>query len=428
LVRQLDGGRILIGAYQDNTFGTVAGAVYLYSTNGSLLTIFTNSAPYGSFGSSVATVGSDRILISAPSAGRVYLFDTNATQLVGFTNPSPATYQSYGRSIAVLNDAMVAVGAAGNGQPDPYLFGAVHLQAFDGSLILTITNPTPNFSFYDSFGLALCAIDADKLLVTAPGATVNGTAGVGSAYLFSTNGTIVSTFTNPIPVANGRFGRAITALDSQRVLVSADKSDASGVAYLFNTNGTLLSTFLNPTPAANEFFGSSLATLGDLIVIGARQDSPNLITGQVGSVHLFKTNGVLLRTIPNPSFFNSQDMFGCSVATLGSNEVIIGASEKAASGHAPGGVYLYAVNFLPLPELKIEPVAGGSLRISWPYPSTGFVLEQCGNPPSTPDANAWTSIPPPYGGFIYSSNGVSYARNSVTVGPITNSFYRLHQP
>src|ERR1043166_5086802 len=78
LVRQLDGGRILIGAYQDNTFGTVAGAVYLYSTNGSLLTIFTNSAPYGSFGSSVPTVGSDRILISAPSAGRVYLFDTNA--------------------------------------------------------------------------------------------------------------------------------------------------------------------------------------------------------------------------------------------------------------------------------------------------------------------------------------------------------------
>src|SRR5437899_1520495 len=60
--------RVLIGAPNDDTGATDAGAAYLFSTNGTLLVTFNNPTPTGgdNFAWSVAALGSDRVLIGAP--------------------------------------------------------------------------------------------------------------------------------------------------------------------------------------------------------------------------------------------------------------------------------------------------------------------------------------------------------------------------
>ena len=77
--------RVLIGAPYNDAGATDAGAAYLFSTNGSLLKAFTNSAPETGdrFGFTLASAGTNELLIAAildnrgaADAGAVYLFST----------------------------------------------------------------------------------------------------------------------------------------------------------------------------------------------------------------------------------------------------------------------------------------------------------------------------------------------------------------
>src|SRR5262245_57343392 len=61
---------------------------------------------------------------------------------------------------------------------------------------------------------------------------------------------LLRTFHNPTPAAGDSFGTAVAALGSDRLLVGAPDSPAGnpeGAVYLYHTNGTLLTTFTNPT-------------------------------------------------------------------------------------------------------------------------------------------------------------------------------------
>jgi hypothetical protein len=64
-----------------------------------------------------------------------------------------------------------------------------------------------------------------------------GAAGAGSAYLFGTNGTLLTTFTNPIPATGDNFGTSVAAVGSGRVIIGGvwDNTGAAhaGSAYLF---------------------------------------------------------------------------------------------------------------------------------------------------------------------------------------------------
>jgi hypothetical protein len=426
----LDGERVVITADKDNTFAYVSGAAYLFNTNGSLLTTFTNPIPTYGFGSSVATIGSDKILLGAPNSESVYLFDTNGTVLSVFTNPVPASPgipRSYGFSVAPIGDSLVAINATSYGTLNSPMVGAVFLHTLDSTLVTTITNPNSN-AFLEFFGSSISAIGTGQLLVGARGAEVSGAREVGIGYLMSTNGTVISTFTNPSPHEDDSFGRKMLPLGADRVLISAiGKTNYTGAVYLFSTNGTLLSTLLSPDPAPGEHFGSSLAVMENLIVIGAPTDTPEgtFASPQTGTVYIFNTNGTLLRRILNP-VPNSWDHFGNSLATFGTNKILIGASEKIVGSYAPGAAYLYNLSPLPPPKLNIEQLNGGSARVFWPYSSTGFVLERSEG--SVSSTNAWSLVPPPYEeSFIY-SNGIYYRFNSATASTTNNAFYRLRQP
>src|SRR6185295_6186741 len=97
-----------------------------------LLTVFpqTNGVPFlnptpaseDEFGASIAALGNDRVIIGAPgddtseaNAGAAYLFSANRVLLTTFNNPTPAINDEFGTSIAALGNDRVLIGAPGDG-------------------------------------------------------------------------------------------------------------------------------------------------------------------------------------------------------------------------------------------------------------------------------------------------------------------------
>ena len=319
-VAAVGSNRFLIGAPYNDTSVTDAGAAYLFKANGTLLTAFTNPnlTAGGLFGASVAAVGNDRVLVGVPNdntgatdAGAAYLFGTNGTLLATFTNPTPAAYESFGFSLAAVGNDRVLISASYS--TVAAYAGAAYLFSTNGTLLTTFTNPVP--SSYEFFGWSVTAVGNDCVLVGTP-----FDANVGSAYLFRTNGTLLTTFTNPTPAPDDRFGWSVAAMGSDRVLIGAIKDDTgardSGAAYLFSTNGVLLTTFTNPTPQDSAYFGRAVAAVGnDHVLIGAQN---------AGAAYLFTTNGTLPTAFTNPPPV-SGTTFGWSVAAAGGNRVLIGS-------------------------------------------------------------------------------------------------------
>jgi hypothetical protein len=212
-------------------------------------------------------------------------------------------------------------------------------------LLTTFTNPTPQTG--DRFGVSVAGVGSDRVLIGAD-QDDTGAANAGAAYLFSTNGTLLATFTGPAPATGAAFGISVAAVGSDRVLIGACHQNGdpfvgdadTGAAYLFSTNGTLLTTFSKTIPAAGDFFGISVAVLGsDRVLIGAYQDDTG--AANAGAAYLFSTNGTLLSTFtrPNPAADSS---FGYSVAAVGSDRVLIGANADDTGASDVGAVYLFS--------------------------------------------------------------------------------------
>lgn len=341
--------RLLIGAHLDDTGAGDAGVVYLFSTNGALLTTFTNPTPAAGdyFGASVAALGSDRVLVGAygkdagafDSPGAAYLFTTNAALLTTFTNPTPATLDFFGIIVVAVGSDRVLISAYmdDTGATDA---GAAYLFSTNGTLVTTFTNPTPVPQ--DNFGVSVAALGSGRVLIGAY-RDDTGAGDTGAAYLFSTNGMLLTTFTNPAPGEFDYFGISVAALGTDRVLIAAHGDDTgagrAGAAYLFTTNGTLLTTFTNPTPADLDYFGGRVTAVGgDKVLISATTDDTG--APDAGVAYLFRTNGTLLVTFLNPTP-EAMDVFGSAITVLGGNRPLIGAhGDNTGAPHA-GAAYLF---------------------------------------------------------------------------------------
>jgi hypothetical protein len=397
--------RVVIGApsYR-NPEGNVNGAAYLFSTTGTLLTTFDNPMPgssgvLGEFGSGLTAAGNGRLLIGASlndagatDAGVAYLFSTNGGLLTTFTNPAPVKGGRFGWRLAAVGSDRVLVTAPVNDATGATNTGAAYLFDLNGALVATFTNPTP--ASLDRFGSSVATVGTDRVLIGADGDDTGATI-AGAAYLFSTNGALLTFFTNPAPTLGDGFGISVAAMGSDRVLIAAK---GGGKAYLFGTSGTLLASITNPNPAIVDF-GFAVASVGsDRILIGA--DGIN--TPSNGAAYLFNTNGAMLTTFTNPT--PSADMFGCSVAALGSDRVLIGARRVNKA-------YLFAL----VPSLKIRSTPTNTLAVSWPLFAPDFLLQQNTNGLATGN---WSEVTD-----TLQNDGTN---NYIVVDPaVGNRFYRL---
>lgn len=430
-VAALGNDRVLVGAVRDSSTGIdSSGAAYLFSASGTLLTTFTNPAPtyQANFGASLAAVGNDRVLIGEPSndtgigdAGAAFLFSTDGALLTVITNPTPGGNEYFGFSVAAAGNDAVLIGAPYDKDLDdfdPVNAGAAYLFSTNGTLLTTFTKP--DRESYELFGWSVAAAGSGQVIVGAPYDNT-GAFDAGAAYLFSAGGTLLTTFTNPTPAVEDQFGLSVVGVGNNRVLIGApyDNTGASdaGSAYLFSTNGTLLTTFTNPVPQATAWFGWSVAAVGsDRVVIGALGGSSGG-SGE-GIAYLLSTNGQLLMTITNPVPEPAM-WFGAAVAALGNNQVIVGARMKSIGLQAEiGEAYLFNVAPPVPPSIAIRFTTTNTVAVSWPSPSTGWQLQQ--NTNSISSVN-WSNAP----GTILDDG----TTKTLIVNPPTGSrFYRLFKP
>ncbi len=281
------------------------GVVYIFSTNGVLQTTIQNPTPLigDNFGAAVAALDANRVAIGAFSddsgatdSGNAYLYSVSSpgSPLITFANPTPAGNDFFGRSVAIAGGNRILIGADGDntGATDA---GAAYLFGTNGALLLTVTNPTPAAS--DFFGYSVAGVGAERFLIGAYGDTT----GAGAAYLYSTNGTLLTTFLKPGAAAGDNFGYAVAAVGTDKVLIGARFDDAgatdAGAAYLFSTNGALLATYTNATPASGDNFGSAVAGVGaNGVLIGAQFDDTG--AANAGAAYLYLNSSPLIATHP----------------------------------------------------------------------------------------------------------------------------------
>ena len=419
---------VVIGA-SGRTSNYTNDAVCLFTTNGQLLATFTNPIPADNifYGEAVAGVGTDRVLVGTYQSGlasgieRVFLFSTNGGLVTTFTNPPGTGGPSFGRSVAALGSGRVLIGAPLDSTSGAQN-GLVHLFSTNGELLKTFTNPVPANAV--DFGSSVTAVGSDGVLIGTRGAT-----DAGAVYLFTTNGALMATFTNPTPQIDERFGTSVAAFGMDRILIGAPRDGSAapfgGAAYLFGTNGVFLTTFTNPSPAYSstgfpvvdgDWFGISVAAVGnDRVLIGAyANDAPNG-TRYAGTTYLFRTNGTLLATFTNPVPTFSGS-FGGAVAAFGSDRFLIGAPAFGFGATNAGRAYLFSIP--PPPSLSVRMSVSNTVIVSWPSTATGFLLQQNTNGLGS---ISWSNI----NGTIQDN---STNRFIIVNPPAGNRFYRLVKP
>jgi hypothetical protein len=232
-VAVLPDGGFAVGSPRDNPGAGRFGAVHLYNRGSRHVDTIANPTPadLDLFGSAVAPVGMGNLLIGAPSddlgmagAGVAYLFKTNGMLQTTFTNPTPASDDAFGTVVAAVGTDKVLITAPSDntGGTDA---GAAYLFNLEGDLLTTFTNPAP-FSG-DGFGSAAVAVAQNRVLIAASAAD-SGAFNAGIAYLFDLKGNLLLTFTNPAPAASDHFGSAVAALDGNRIVLGA-RMDDTGV-------------------------------------------------------------------------------------------------------------------------------------------------------------------------------------------------------
>ncbi|MCU0858493.1 MAG: tail fiber domain-containing protein, partial [Pontiellaceae bacterium] len=171
------------------------------------------------------------------------------------------------------------------------------------------------------------------------------------------------TITNPAPFAGDCFGYSVAGVGTNYFVVGAHGDDAgatdAGSVYLYDLNGTLLMTITNPAPAAYDVFGYSVAGVGtNRFVVGACYDYAG--ASAAGSAYLYDLNGTLLATLANPDP-DENDYFGDSVAGVDSDHFVVGATAEDAG--TEGSVYLYdlGTTFQVVPGLAADSVAPNAI-------------------------------------------------------------------
>jgi hypothetical protein len=432
-------------------FVTGAGAVAIYSTTGASVDSVPHPFPVENdwFGYAVASVGSTRMVVSAPlsevgrspneviDAGAVYIFDQNGNYLDVITNPDPEAYDIFGSTLAGLGTSRILIGVP----EDIVHSGSVYIYNTSGTRLATIRNPSPANG--DRFGLGLAAVGTDRFVVGAYGDDTTA-ANAGRAYLYSQSGVVLRTNAPGGLQAGDQFGYAAAGVVTNSYVVSAPQAEVqngavtvgnAGRVYLFDRDGNLLRSIDHPNPLQDDLFGTSIAAVGKerFLVSAVNRDLSG--QGNAGVAYLFNLNGDLLATINNPAP-GAGDQFGWAMTGVGENHYVIASPFDDTHQNNSGSCYLYRkaieeytlgkeipkpldlnTNLLPATGPEVEP-AGAAF---W-HPATGKLYaaqpgsmlirwKQNDNPDVVPDINVQAFN-------VWSTNQADYQTNVVNAPPV----------
>ncbi|MEN0112001.1 MAG: FG-GAP repeat protein [Planctomycetota bacterium] len=350
----IDGGVALVGAINDDDFGSSSGAVYRFdAATGQQTAKITpgDGAAGDQFGFSVSADGGVAIVgarlddDNGSSSGSAYLLGTASGQTTTKLTPinGPAGDQ-FGRSVAIDGDTAV-VGAFLN---DEITTNSGAAYVFDTATGQETARLMPaDAAANDFFGISV-AVDAGVALIGSYQDDDNGPSS-GSAYLFDTaTGQELAKLTAGDASTNDLFGYSV-ALDGGVALVGAvgddDNGSNSGSAYLFDAaSGQQLAKLLPDDGGGSHQFGWSVAIGEGVALVGAYRDDDNGIDS--GSAYLFDvaTGQQLAKlTADDAALF---DEFGFSVALNGGVALVGAPGDNSDTGAA----YLFDVSAFVIPE------------------------------------------------------------------------------
>ncbi|MBN1423820.1 FG-GAP repeat protein [Candidatus Fermentibacteria bacterium] len=301
------GDYAIVGAPQEWSTGTGAGAAYIFKRSGTTWSQQAKLIPtdswkaYDEFGTSVSissVAGVDYALIGAPyddehgeDSGSAYVFrrttGTTWVQEAELSNAYPAEGDHFGYSVAISGLGSVAiVGAPGDRIGSNEDQGSARVFLLSGSSwnpsgALQASDGTSS----DEFGraVAVSAIGSHVIVGAPRDDDGGGSSGTAFVYYYSAGSwSQQAKLTAPDAAAWDLFGWSVS-MDGlgTHVIVGAHGEDAngdgSGAIYSFSRDGSTWSSHAKRTPndgAAGDCFGMSVS-IATRILAGAPQDNPN---------------------------------------------------------------------------------------------------------------------------------------------------------
>ena len=301
-----------------------------------------------------AVVGAPITMYRNPREGAAYVFTSSGntwTQVAEFTAADGAENDEFGESVAISGTTAI-VGAWGHTVNGNTAQGAVYVFSLSGgtwtqSAEFTSSDGAEN----DEFGQSV-AISGTTAIVGAHCHTVNGNTAQGAAYVFSLSGgtwTQSAELTSSDGAADDNFGYSV-AISSTTAIVGAigrtvNGNAGQGAAYVFSSSGntwTQSAELTSSDGAENDYFGYSVAISGTTAIVGTRYRTVNGNVNQ-GAAYVFSSSG---NTWTQSAELTSSDGatnddFGHSVAISGTT-AIVGAFEHTVNGDAQqGAAYVF---------------------------------------------------------------------------------------
>ena len=317
--------------------------------------VVTNPTPHDndSFGFAICFGTSNRVLVSSRERtnsdyiGAAYIYASDGTLLQTLTNPSP-TSGIFGTSFAALPTGwLVSLPTSSTTYA-----GRVYRYDLDGVLTASVTNPFSATSI--NFGHALCAAGTGGWAASSIGTSTNRSI----ITVYDATDALVAAITSPPPGQAVNWGFALQGLSSNRIAIGdygaphASGTNLAGRVYIHDLSGALQYTIENPTPFPQDRFGYSIcAPNPNLIVVGAPRDREGGIINN-GAVHLFTASGSYVSTVTNPNPGNVT--FGNHVWAQSTN--LFGVS--APQTDTPGQAFLYLFDDTGQLELEVPLTPG----------------------------------------------------------------------
>ena len=298
-------GRIVVGSKGDDDTATDSGAVYIYNLNGTQLAKIkaSDAAASDYFGQSVS-VGSGRIVVGAPydddngsNSGSAYILDLDGNQVAKIKPSDGATGDFFAFSSAV-GSGRIVVGSFSD-DDNGSASGSVYIFDLDGNQLAKI-KPSDGASF-DNFGRSV-AVGSGRVVVGAPFDDDNGS-NSGSAYIFDLDGTQLAKIDASDGATNDYFGNSV-AVGSGRICVGAYGDGGQvGSAYVFDLDGNQLAkiTASDNTAGDQWYYGYSVAARCGRIVVGA-PGAPEATYGFVDSGVAYIWNTPLVKDLLDDNF------------------------------------------------------------------------------------------------------------------------------
>src|SRR5256712_461622 len=277
-----------------------------------------------------------------------------ADNTITLTSPNAQTNGRFGQSVAVNEgDPIVVVGAPDESAGTPAEPSAGHAYVLDTTvgLITTLTSPTPELDGHFGFSVA---VSGTTVVVGAPGESAGTPAqlAAGHAYVFdATEGSLITTLTSPTPELDVHFGFSV-AVSGTTVVVGAPLESAgtpaqlaAGHAYVFDAStGFLTTTLTSPNAQTGGVFGNSVAVGGTTVVVGAPGEIVGLL-GNAGHAYSFDAStGFLTTTLTSPNA-QTNGRFGSSVAVTEIDPIVVVGAPVESGGGSPAGGHAYVFFF-----------------------------------------------------------------------------------